>query len=200
MLLYSPVYTQYQHLICFPYYYAITISYLTELRKLKLEGFVDDTLVPIISQYCLKLESVIIHHRSTSTPTQLLQLAQNCQHLHTIELSHSDFSNDELIIGLAERCPNLQTLSHEYFLQYITNTISDACLLALSKHCPNLRELDFHNCTTITEVGILLLIQHCKHLYRLILPCSCLSEDTVLTLPVTVTKEFSVLTLTFNID
>ena len=92
-------------------HYARTVPYLTELRDINAKGPIDHVLLPLLSQYCLKLEEVEIMDTSTTTPAQLLQLAQNCRHLHTVYIAGDHFSTDELIIGLAERCPNLQVLS-----------------------------------------------------------------------------------------
>ena len=78
-------------------------------------------------------------------------------------------------------------------MDYPENNITDSSLLALSEHCPQLYELDIYNCILITEAVVLQLIHNCKKLYILRIPLNYLSEDTVLTLPATVSKINSIL-------
>ena len=176
--------------------YTMTVPYLTELIKFTAVNSNDIALMSLISQYCQKLESIDILENSTATPVQLLQLAQNCRHLHSLFISNEQFFTDEFIIGLAERCPTLQQLYISTFSVY--NTITDASLLALSEHCLQLCELDLTNFTQLTESAILQLIHSCKHLHILNLPLNCLSEDTVLSLPVTAVLNGEGMTITFN--
>ena len=176
--------------------YAMTVPYLTGVQALALNGTIDHILLPLISQYCLKLESISISGSSSATPEQLLQLAQNCRHLHTVDLTNRDFCTDEIVTGLAQHCPNLQSLLLQSFICY--SDVTDVSLLALSEHCPQLRELDFHQFYLLTEATILQLIHSCKHIHVLMLPINCISEDTVLSLPVKASKSGNVLILTFN--
>ena len=178
-----------------PYYIKI-IPYLTELKHLFAIGYHDNSFMPLFSQYCLKLETVGIQSCSTTTTTQLLQLAMNCQHLHTIELSKIYFCTDDILIGLTQRCSKLHKLSIVSYTHILT--VTDSSLLALSEHCPQLRELYINSCIQITEAAVLQLVHSCKHLHILQLPLTCLSEDTVLTLPVTAIKTTTALTLTFH--
>ena len=176
-------------------YCAMAVPYLTELREIRAIGRRDYRLMPVISQYCMKLEILDIEDYSTTTPAQLQQLAQNCRHLHTISVSTNMTLTDEIIIRLAEYCPNLQKL---YLSSNNDIVITDASLLALSEHCPHIRELSLLKCTQLTETAVLHLIQRYKHLYRLVLPDTCLSEDSVLSLPVTISRQYSTLTLDFH--
>ena len=116
--------------------YAMAIPYMTELQELKARSSYDHLLLPLISQYCLKLESFQINESSSATPTQVLQLAQNCQDLHTIILWNKNMFKDEFIIKLAKRCPNLQE-----FVLYKCTTISIAAVLHLVQQCKQLCKL-----------------------------------------------------------
>ena len=116
--------------------------------------------MPLISQYCLELESVSIHRSSTSTPNQLP--------LSYIVLCKPSFYTNKFVISFANCCPNLEVFS--LGLCERVHTVSDSCVLALSEHCPELCEVELQ----------------------------CLSEDTVLALPVTASKTITTLTLTFN--
>ena len=178
--------------------YVMAVPYLTGLQAVIGGSRLDNVLLPLISQHCLQLECVAILLNSTTTSDQLLQLAQNCPHLHSIFLSCSITITDDLVIGLAERCPILQRLVLQSYRGI--HAVTDASLLALSEHCPQLCELGFHNCMQLTEAAVLQFIHICKHLHILKLPLACLSEDTVLALPVSVSHDDSVplLTLTFN--
>ena len=176
--------------------YERTVTYLTELRNLKNCSTYDHVFMPLFSQYCLKLETVEINDWSTTTTTQLLQLVQNCQHLHTIDLKKIDFCSDEFIVELTQRCSKLHKLSIVSDVHILT--VTDSSLLALSEHCLQLRELYISSCIQITEAAVLQLAQSCKHLHILQLPLTCLSEDTVLTLPVTASMTTTALTLTFK--
>ena len=167
--------------------YTITISYLTELRELRAFYFPDHVFLPLISQYCLKLESIEIGYSTSATPVQLLQLAQNCPLLKSVHLMKRIFSSDDFVIQLIQCCPNLQKLNFDYH-KGINNDITDSSLIALSQHCLQLKELNFQGCRNITEGAVLQLIHSCKHLYKLTLFPTCLSNDTVLNLPVTVSK------------
>lgn len=176
--------------------YAMTVPYLTGVQALALNDTIDYELLPLISQYCLKLESISISGSSTATPEQLLHLAQNCRHLRIVDLTKHDLCNDEIVTGLAQHCPNLQSLLLQSFFSY--RNITDVSLLALSEHCPQLRELDFHQYILLTEAAALQLIHSCKHIHVLMLPINCISEETVLSLPVKASKSGNVLILTFN--
>ena len=178
--------------------YAMSIPYLTELQEVIAVGTIDHVLLPLIAQYCLKLESVGIDDASTTTPQQLLQLTQNCHHLHSIYLFKLNLCNDELIMKIAKHCPNLKKLYLGSYANF--HSVTDSSLVALSEHCPQLYELEFHSCILITEAVVLQLIHNCKKLYILRIPLTCLSEDTVLTLPVTAIKTTTALTLTFDKD
>ena len=174
----------------------MVIPYLTELKEVVVVSRIDHVLLPLLSQHCLKLNFISVLENSTATITQVLQLAQNCRNIHTIELVNDGINTDELIIGLAERCPNLRSLYVE-----ATANITDSSILALSDHCLQLRELMLQctNLSLTTEDAILQLICRCKYLHILKLPLSCLSEETVLTLPVTASRDYSIWTLTFDI-
>ena len=87
--------------------YARIIPYLTELKRVCGGGSKDHVLLPLISQYCLKLEIVFLLASSSATSTQLLQLAQNCHHLHAITIYNEMFITDEIIIELIRHCPML---------------------------------------------------------------------------------------------
>ena len=167
--------------------FMITVPYLTELLELYADGPNDHILLPLLSQYCKKLESVYIRCSSYATPTVLLQLTKNCPYLHSIHTYNDDFYSDELVIGLAKRCPNLQKLVLSTPTEM--NTITDRSLLALSKHCPYLQELVLNQCIHLSETAVLQFIQQCKYLYKLVLPDTVVSEDTVLTLPVSIPND-----------
>ena len=171
-----------------------TIPYLTELRNVVIGCCLEDIQLLLISQHCLKLESIIISPCSRATSTILLQLAENCRYLHTIELFDEYLCNDEVVVGLATHCPNLQKL-HFYYI----GNISDTSLLALSKHCLQLRDISLRSRISLTEDIILKLIYNSKYLRRLKLSLDCMSEDTVLSLPVTVEKENYAIILNFNV-
>ena len=178
--------------------YRLTIPYLTELRELSMDGYYDTYFVPLISQYCLKLEIINISEECSATSTQLLQLVQNCINLHTIHFSNDVLYHEEFLIGLAERCPNLQKLYFSHFIKHSTIPITDSSLLALSNNCLYLQALDLKGYVVFTESVVLQLIYSCKHLQRLYLPHNCMSEDTVLRLPVIVARDFPFLTLYFS--
>ena len=163
--------------------YARTIPYLTELLVVGLYGNNDHVLQPLISQYCLKLESVDISEGSTITPEQLLQLAQNCEHLVTITISNYRLISDDMIVGMAERRSNLKSIT---LWGYDEIVLTDMGLLALSKHCPQLEKLVVYGGNTITEEVVVQLVQRCKQLRILSLPMSCMYEDTVFNVPVKV--------------
>ena len=176
-------------------HYVRTVPYLTELKEVVVVSRIDHVLLPLLSQHCLKLNIISVLEKSSATTTQLLQLAQNCRNIHTILLVNDRINTDELIIGLAKRCPNLRSLYVE-----ATANITDNSILALSEHCPQLRELmlQYTNLSLTTEDAILQLIRRCKYLHILKLPLSCLSEETVLTLPVAASRDHSIWTLTFD--
>ena len=111
-------------------HYARTVPYLTELKEVVVVSRIDHVLLPLLSQHCLKLDTISVLENSTATITQVLQLAQNCRNIHTIELVNNGINTDELIIGLAERCPNLRSLYVE-----ATANFTDNSILALSEHC-----------------------------------------------------------------
>ena len=163
--------------------YARTIPYLTELLFVGLYGNNDHVLMPLISQYCLKLENVDISEGSTITPEQLLQLAQNCQHLITITISNYRLISDNMMIGMAERRSNLKNITLWGYDEFV---LTDVGLLALSKHCPQLEELVLYGGNTITEEVVVQLVQSCKQLRTLRLPVNCMYEDTVFKVPVEV--------------
>ena len=190
--------TSYIHLMHNPdtSYFAIIVPYLTGLWDLCADSSNDHLLLPLISEYCLQLESFTIDNNSSATPTQILQLAQNCTQLKCINFYTNSYCTDEFIIGLAQRCSNLQLILFDNHGAYCT--VTDASLLALSKHCPKLREIYMYYLTLLTETAVLQLIQKCKHLNNLVLPNTIISEDTVLTLPVTATRNSNTLFLTFN--
>ena len=180
--------------------YTVAVPYMTALQHVNAVSFIDHLLLPLFSEYCLKLESLTIVITSSATPIQLLQLAQNCRNLHSVHLSKDDFYTDEFVLGLAQRCPNLHKLNFEYHEGSNTG-ITDSSLLALSKHCLQLQELYVSTCILLTEAAVLQFIHNCKHLHILKVPLNWLSEDTVLSLPaVTVSKNRCFLTLTFDID
>ena len=161
--------------------YVKAIPYLTELHNVSAESSQDHVFIPLITQYCLRLEILTILNSSSTTTAQLLQLVQNCRHLHSVYLFKDSIITDEIVIGLAECCFNLQSL---LLCSNNHNAITDASLLALSEHCPHLLELDIDCSTHLTEVVVLQLIQHCKQLHTIKLPMNCLSEDTVFGVPV----------------
>ena len=167
--------------------FMIAVPYLTGLQELYADGPNDHILLPLLSQYCKNLESVNIRCSSYATPTELLQLTQNCPYIHSIHTYNDHFYSDELVIGLAKRCSNLQKLVLSTPAEM--NTITDRCILALSKHCPYLQELVLNQCIYLTETTVLKFIQQCKHLYKLVLPDTVVSEDTVLTLPVSIPND-----------
>ena len=196
------------HSICTPledYYdvhdYERTVPYLTELRILRAEGGHDIVLLPLISQYCMKLEELQITTHSNITPIQVLQLVKNCQQLKSITITLLDFYSEDVVIGLIERCPNLQKLSFcgNPYNQNGVFPINDSILLALSKHCPQLEEIEARGYLRITEAIVVYLVQQCKKLYKLRLPMNCLYEDTVFGVPVKVKKGSDTM-ITYNID
>ena len=67
---------------------------------MRVEGTHDNVFVPLLAQYCQKLQSISISETSNVTHTQLLQLAQNCRHIHTIDFYNDKFYTDEFIITL----------------------------------------------------------------------------------------------------
>ena len=163
--------------------YTIVIPYLTELREVRLWYFIDKVLIPLISQYCLKLEIVDIGYSSHARPLQILQLLQNNPHVHTIEIDTGERYTEELLFRFVDCCPNLRNLNLCFRYGYF---ITDVSLLALSEHCPNLQDLSIFNYNEITEAGVLSLVQNCKHLRKLLLHKVVLSEDTLLSLPETI--------------
>ena len=196
------------HSICTPledYYdvhdYERTVPYLTELRILRVEGGHDLVLIPLISQYCMKLEDFQITTHSNITPIQVLQLVQNCKQLKSITITLLDFYTEDVVIGLIECCPNLQKLSFcgNPFNQSGVFPITDSILLALSKHCPQLEEIEARGYLKITEAIVVHLVQQCKKLYKLRLPMNCLYKDTVFGVPVKVKKGSDTM-ITYTID
>ena len=157
--------------------YSNAIPQLTELRRLTAASPIDHILLPLIAQYCLKLEILEIWEESSTnkTPAQLLQLAQNCPHLQKIEVCSQYFCTDEIIIALAQHCPNLSRLCIDVSYK---SSITDASILALSEQCPQLQELIFKCTTKVTQAAILQLTQQCKLLHTLKLADKLMSDQT----------------------
>ena len=177
--------------------YSMTIPYMTNLKLLFAVGMEDHVFIPLISNYCMKLEHVKIYRNSSTTPTQLLQLAQNCIYLTNIELYNHIFFNDDVIIGLLTRRMNIESLT--IYSDTTVSNITDASILALSENCPQLEELELYMCTQITAAAVLQLIQQCKQLCILIIPETILSEDTVFEVPVEI-ESYSNDTTKYTLD
>ena len=189
--------TYIKHLENFTYNYTLAIPYMTELRHVSANGSIDHILLPIVSQYCLKVESLEFQLASSATPTEVLQLTRNCRNLRRITIYSVNLCVDEVVIELAQYCPNLEYLTL-VSPKEVNTAITANSLLALSKHCLKLDTLNIIRCLQITEAGVLQFIHNSKHLNRLRLPLNCLSDDTVLSLPVTVSNNNDGMTLIFN--
>ena len=176
----------------------VTIPYLTELKSLCANSYHDHVLLPLISQHCLKLDSIDISEFSSVTLEQLQQLAQNCSNLQSIVLRCYTLYSDEVFIGLVQYCPNLQKLSLWNHISTGENwyeagdddaILTDTSLLALSEHCPLLQELDAYGSFSITQSAVEQLIQQCQHLCKIELCAkTVMFEGTVLGVPVVVNR------------
>ena len=167
--------------------YAMAVPYLTELRGLNVMGHLDHVLLPLISQYCLKLESIDIDEICSATTAQLLQFTENCKQLKDIHLTCYEIYFEEFVVGLIQRSLNLQKLT--IFIQGIDIILTDDILLALSEHCLHLEKLEVYGPLQITEAAVLQLVQQCKHLHTLALPDTYKFYDTVFGVPVEVKME-----------
>ena len=167
----------------------VTIPYLTELQSVSANSYNDHVLLPLISQHCLKLDSVVILEFSSVTLEQLQQLALNCPNLQSIVLRCYTLYSNEMFIRLLQHCPNLQKLSLWDEAGDYNAILTNPILLALSEHCPLLQELDAYGRMTISEAGVEQLIQQCKHLHKLEFSAkTVLFEDTILGVPVVVNR------------
>lgn len=167
----------------------MAVPYLTELRGLNAMGHLDHVLLPLISQYCLKLESIDIDETCSATTAQLLQFAENCKQLKDIHLACYEIYSVTFVVGLIQRSLNLQKLT--IFIQGIDIILTDVILLALSEHCRQLERLEIYGPLQITEAAVLQLVQQCKHLHTLALPDTYNFYDTVFGLPVEVKVKHS---------
>ena len=176
--------------------YTYTIPYLTNLRKLIANSYVDHIFIPLFTQYCQKLEYMHINNDSCTTTLQLQQLIQNCHNLHTLEISIDTLCTDEIILTITQYCKNIKKL---LLCCYTDANITNTSILALSKHCTQLEELELNCMPIITDTVLIRLIQECKQLYKLILPDMYLSEDSEFGVPVTVEiDETDSVTYTFD--
>ena len=175
--------------------YTMALPYLTELHSLHAMGCNDHIVLPLLSQYSLKLEVLRVRPLSSATAIELLQLIQQCSLLHTIDISNHIEYTDEFVISLAQYCPKLQSLT---LVSRDDITITDASILALSEHCPQLREFELYKCFQLTESAVVHFIQHCKYLHTLVLCDSGVLEDTVFGVPVKVAVCDDIMTYTFD--
>ena len=140
--------------------YVKAIPYLTELRNVSAESSQDHVFIPLITQYCLRLEILTILDSSSTTTAQLLQLVQNCRHLHSVYLIKDSIITDEIVIGLTKCCFNLQSLllwSNNH------NAITDA---TPTRARYKLLHLPHRNCSTSTNTA-LSATAHTKATYEL---------------------------------
>ena len=180
-----------------PALYSVAIPYLSNLRRLVLSSPIDHLLLPVFSLYPLPIETLNYFIYSSATAETLLQLVRTVgKTLRTLVFQRTtQIVTDELLLAILPHCPQLTQLS--IGTHGPTEQVTDASLLALSEQCRLLEELSIVPCRTVTEAAVLQLIHSCPHISLMYLPLGCLSEDTVLTLPVT-SKSISYQTLVFK--
>lgn len=130
-----------------------------------------------IFTYCTNLRDVNCDCCDQVDGGILKTLIQNCRCLCTLYLRGCTNVTMAGVLEVATHCPTLKSLTLKFM------PISDDVLIQLSLSCPNLTSLDlsFWDGESITEAGILAVIERCMHLSSLTI-CGSLVEVLLSTL------------------
>lgn len=100
---------------------------------------------------------------------EIVRRNYNIEELHIVSFTRSSGCvTDALVEAIAESCPNLRTL----FLSEGPSVPTEHVVVKLAQGCPKLRSLFGCSGPGITDLSVLALAAHCRHLQYVRLHCA----------------------------
>jgi hypothetical protein len=162
---------------------------LTHLLCAQHTECVTDTTLAVCAQHCPLVQHISLDRCHRVTDCGVCGLVSSLATLRHVNLGGCPQLTDAVLLALAERCPLLEKLiwhkstsdatvtklaegcSKLRSLDLSCDGIGDSCLLALAAHCKMLRRLSLSWCPNVTMQGARAVVEHCRLLVELVLPC-----------------------------
>lgn len=146
---------------------SVALTHLRDVESLDIWGDTplrDDQLATLALHWT-RLRECFIDSEETSLGSSVAAIARNNPRLESLYLSGVAWITDDVVQAIGESCPHLRILrciAGDLPSAFLT----DRAVVRLAQGCPKLRQFAGCSGPGMTDVSVLALAQHCRHLER----------------------------------